>query len=141
MPKVKFSYQRRMQFYETDGMGIIHHANYLLLLEEARLQFLRELSGDKDGDILSDINYPLVSAHVDYKLALKFNDLVTIDYEVSTEGAKLIFEYCLWTKSVDKPSAFGKTVHVAFDMRSQRAIRLPEAVINFINQRGQNHGS
>lgn len=141
MPTAKFTYQRRMQFYETDGMGIIHHANYLLFLEEARLQFLRELSGNKEGDILSDVNYPLVSAHVDYKQALRFNDLVHIDYVVGIEGARLIFDYTLWTKSVDKPSAFGKTVHVAFDMKSQKAIRLPEAVKNFLNERGNPHGS
>lgn len=117
-------------------MGIIHHANYVLMMEEARLQFLRELNQGRDGDILNDINYPLVSCHVDYKKPLRFNDNVTIDYCVSTEGARLVFEYEFKTKSFDKPLAFGKTVHVAFDMKKQKAIKVPDDVVGFLNQRG-----
>ncbi|MDR0671414.1 MAG: hypothetical protein LBF64_03790 [Oscillospiraceae bacterium] len=30
-------YVRRTQFYETDQMGIIHHANYIRWFEEARV--------------------------------------------------------------------------------------------------------
>lgn len=126
-----------MQFYETDAMGIIHHANYVLLLEEARLQFLRKVSESGSGDkILADVNYPLVSCHVDYKKPIRFNQEVTIDYEVSTEGARLIFDYSLSTKNFNKPVAFGKTVHVAYDMKKQTAIKLPSHVLEFLQNQG-----
>ena len=72
-------------------MGIVHHANYVLMMEEARLQFLRSLHKNQDGDILSDVNYPLVSCHVDYKKPLHFNEEVLVDYEVSTEGGTTDF--------------------------------------------------
>lgn len=132
MSKPKYQYKRLLQFYETDAMGIIHHANYVRILEEARLQFLRRLHNNTEGNILGEVNYPLVSCHVDYKLALRFNEEVTVDYTAHQEGAKLVFDYVLWTKSIDKPSAFGKTVHVAFDMEKNRAIRLPAYVIKFL---------
>ncbi len=132
----KYQYKRLLQFYETDAMGIIHHANYILLMEEARLQFLRKLHGDSGGNILGEVNYPLVSCHVDYKVALQFNEELKVDYQVSTLGAKLVFDYTLWTKSVDKPAAFGKTVHVAFDMAKSRAIRLPTYVTDFLKKEG-----
>ncbi|RMH07556.1 MAG: acyl-CoA thioesterase, partial [Aquificota bacterium] len=38
-----FVYRRRVQFYETDAQGIVHHSNYFRYLEEARGEFLRGL--------------------------------------------------------------------------------------------------
>ena len=129
-----FQYKRVMQFYETDAMGIIHHANYVLAMEEARLQFLR-LVNSEVKDPLGEINYPLISCHVDYKKPLHFNDEVTIDYEVEAQAAKLIFNYSFHAKSIDKPVAFGKTVHAAFDMKERRATRIPQVILDFLAER------
>ncbi|MCJ8277883.1 MAG: acyl-CoA thioesterase [Bdellovibrionales bacterium] len=132
-----FKYTRLMQFYETDGMGIIHHANYVLSMEEARLQFLR-LVNEGVQDPLGEVNFPLLSCHVDYKKPLHFNDEVTIEYTVEAQAARLIFDYTFYAKRIDKPAAFGKTVHAAFDMKEKRAIRMPKNVVDFLNQRGKN---
>ena len=35
-------YRRKAQFYETDGMGIIYHGNYIHWMEEARLDMALE---------------------------------------------------------------------------------------------------
>ena len=45
-----FTYKRRVKFYETDGMRVVHHANYLRYFEEARVEYLRA------GGILSLIH-------------------------------------------------------------------------------------
>ena len=136
MSEASFSYTRLIQFYETDAMGIVHHGNYILLMEEARMHFLRLLFENREGDILGEVNYPLVSCHVDYKKPLHFNEELTINYQVLTEGARLIFEYEFVTKSFPNPVAFGKTVHVAFDMNSRRAIKLPNKVHQFLSNKG-----
>lgn len=130
----QFQYQRVMQFYETDAMGIIHHANYLLVFEEARLQFLRMLAGE-NFDILQEVNYPLVSCQVEYKNPLRFNEMVTVDYTVEAKGARLCFDYILSTKSFKNPVAFGKTVHVAFDMTKRTPIKLPKEVLEFLQNK------
>ena len=36
-------YRRAVQYYETDMMGIVHHANYIRWMEEARIDFLAQL--------------------------------------------------------------------------------------------------
>ena len=36
-------YIRKVQYYETDMMGVVHHANYLHWMEEARIDFLDRL--------------------------------------------------------------------------------------------------
>ena len=33
-------YERRINYYETDKMGIVHHSNYIRFFEEARVDML-----------------------------------------------------------------------------------------------------
>ena len=39
-------YQRPVQYYETDRMQIVHHSNYIRWMEEARIDFLRQIGWD-----------------------------------------------------------------------------------------------
>ena len=34
-------YIHKVRYYETDKMGVAHHANYIHWMEEARIEFLR----------------------------------------------------------------------------------------------------
>lgn len=43
-------YIHRVNYYETDKMGITHHSNYMRFMEEARMNFL------------SEIGYPMTQA-------------------------------------------------------------------------------
>ncbi|WP_419094243.1 acyl-CoA thioesterase, partial [[Ruminococcus] torques] len=38
-----YSYIRKAKYHETDQMGIIHHANYIKWMEEARIAMLDQL--------------------------------------------------------------------------------------------------
>lgn len=35
-------YERRVFYYETDKMGIMHHSNYIRIFEESRVDFLQQ---------------------------------------------------------------------------------------------------
>ena len=39
-------YRHIVQYYETDKMGITHHSNYIRWMEEARIDFLRQIGWD-----------------------------------------------------------------------------------------------
>lgn len=39
-------YTHHVQYYETDKMGITHHSNYIRFMEEARLDFFKQLGYD-----------------------------------------------------------------------------------------------
>ena len=41
-------YIHRVQYYETDRMGITHHSNYIRWMEEARVAFLEEIGWGYD---------------------------------------------------------------------------------------------
>ena len=36
-------YLHKVQYYETDMMGVAHHANYIHWMEEARIDFMDQL--------------------------------------------------------------------------------------------------
>ena len=36
-------YEHKVQYYETDQMGIVHHSNYIRWFEEARVDFLDQV--------------------------------------------------------------------------------------------------
>ena len=36
-------YFRKINYYETDKMGITHHSNYIRFMEEARIRFLEQI--------------------------------------------------------------------------------------------------
>ena len=38
---VKHETRIRVQYYETDAMGIVHHSNYVRYFETARTEFFR----------------------------------------------------------------------------------------------------
>jgi acyl-CoA thioester hydrolase len=68
----------RVRYAETDRMGLLHHANYLVYFEQARIDLLRQLGGSyKD---LEDRGYllVLVKAEVKYKAPAYFDDTLTI---------------------------------------------------------------
>ncbi len=133
----KFQYKRRTRFYETDAMGIIHHANYLLFFEEARVEFLSKVTGSQSGqNFLKDINYPLIYCEVDYNKPLNFNEEMIIHCDVRATKARLTFDYSLTIKNFKKPLASAKTVHVAFDMKRKKTIRLPAELLDFLNRKG-----
>ena len=37
------SYEHKVQYYETDKMGIVHHSNYIRWMEESRIAYPDEL--------------------------------------------------------------------------------------------------
>ena len=37
---MNFIYERKINYYETDRMGIVHHSNYIRFIEEARCEML-----------------------------------------------------------------------------------------------------
>ena len=38
-----YSYFHKIQYYETDKMGIVHHSNYFRWMEEARLEWMQSI--------------------------------------------------------------------------------------------------
>src|SRR5947209_16286020 len=68
----------RVRYAETDRMGLLHHANYLVYFEQARTELLRS-QGYSYKD-LEDQGYLLVLTKLEirYRWPARYDDLVTV---------------------------------------------------------------
>ncbi len=89
-----FIYQRKAAYHETDRMGIIHHANYIHWLEEARVEYLASIGMNWDAMEGMGILSPVISVQVDYKQPVTFNQTVEIEVSVlAYNGNRATFGY------------------------------------------------
>ena len=87
-------YTHTVQYYETDKMGIVHHSNYIRWMEEARVDFLRQIGWDCDKLEDNGIASPVIGVTCDYKISTKFPEKIDIDVSVKEfKGVKLFLEY------------------------------------------------
>jgi len=84
----------RVRYAETDRMGLLHHANYLVYFEQARTDFLREHGGNyKD---MEDRGFFLVISKVEvkYKSPAYYDDVLRIRTTVTrTSPVRLEHKY------------------------------------------------
>ena len=75
-------YQHRVQYYETDMMGVVHHANDLHWMEEARIDLMDQLGFPYAEMERQDILSTVKSLQVEYRQPCSFGDLVAIEVTV-----------------------------------------------------------
>ena len=87
-------YIHKVQNYETDQMGIVHHSNYIRWFEEARCDLL-DYMGVGFADLEKQgIISPILSVEADYLRMVYYGDTVSIDaYIKEYNGIKLIVGY------------------------------------------------
>lgn len=87
-------YLHRVQYYETDKMGITHHSNYIRFMEEARMHFLTALGYPMTRLEAEGITSPVVSVQCDYKKTTTYDDVLAIGVVVEAySGVKLTLSY------------------------------------------------
>lgn len=87
-------YVRKVQYYETDKMGIVHHSNYIRWMEEARIDFLEKIGWAFDRLEAEGLLSPVIGVDCFYKAPTKFGDSVEIYASVAEyTGVKLIIQY------------------------------------------------
>lgn len=88
------SYKHKVQYYETDKMGIVHHSNYIRWMEEARVDFLEKIDWSYDQLEKVGLVSPVLSLNIDYNHPTYFSDIVSIDVEIlELKMSKMRVEY------------------------------------------------
>lgn len=84
-----FRYSRRVQFADTDLVGIVHFSMFFRYMEEAEHALWRSagLAVVQGGD---DAGWPRVSATFDYKAPLRFEDEFDVEVELAATTPRTI---------------------------------------------------
>ena len=87
-------YIHTIQYYETDRMGITHHSNYVRFMEEARVDFLKQLGWDYAKLEEMGIASPVTKIECQYKVPTTFEDELRITVLVKEcNGIRIHFLY------------------------------------------------
>ena len=123
-------YLRRVNYYETDKMGITHHSNYIRWMEEARVDFLRQIGWGYDRLEAMGIVSPVTAASCKYLASTTFADRVSITLSVeSFNGVTLCLGYAM-VKTDGVQVCTGRTKH-CFLNREGRFLRLKREFPDF----------
>lgn len=109
-------YMHKVQYYETDKMGITHHSNYIRFMEEARMRFLEELGYPMTRLEAEGILSPVVSVSCEYKHTTTYSDEIEIEVTlIQYTGVKLSLAYVMKQAATGQVVAEASSTHCFID--------------------------
>ena len=101
----------KIQYYETDKMGVTHHSNYIRFMEEARLTYMDENAFSYARLEELGIISPVIGVECEYKNTSTYPDVLSIETQViEYNGFKLKLQYTM-TNQDGKLVAIGTSKH------------------------------
>ncbi len=115
----------RVRYAETDAMGIVHHASYIIWFEVGRSDWLRQ-QGTSYADVEAS-GYLLVVSEVQARFMrpARYDELLVIRTRVAElRSRKLRFEYEIVRQGTGETLVVGATSHIMTD-REGRVTTFP----------------
>lgn len=118
----------RVRYAETDRMGVVYYANYLVWFEVGRTEWLRDAGWTYRAMEAEGMTLPVIDAQCAYRQSARYDD----ELEIRTRGrlvspARLAFDYEIVRRTDEAVVATGRTTHAAIGS-SGRPVRLPARV-------------
>ena len=119
-----FVYERTINYYETDKMGIVHHSNYIRFLEEARCYMLKKMGMPYSLLEENGIMIPVLGVKCDFKHHVTFDDTIIIKMHAKEfNGVRLTVGYIATEKETGNLVFQAETNH-CFTDNNLKPIRL-----------------
>lgn len=129
-----FTYERKINYYETDRMGVVHHSNYIRFLEEARCKQLEEAQMSYSAFEENGIMIPVLGVNCDFKNHVTFDDTILIKPFVREfNGVRLTMGYVVTNKVTGDVVLTGETKH-CFTDTNLKPIRLQKIKPDFYDK-------
>lgn len=112
-----FIFERTINYYETDKMGVVHHSNYIRFLEEARCKWLD--SADMPFSALEEngITIPVLGVNCEYKYHVTFDDTIIIKLFIKEyTGVRMTVGYEVKDKKTGNDVIIAETKHCFTDI-------------------------
>ncbi len=120
-------YFHKVQYYETDKMGITHHSNYIRWMEEARTDFLEQIGWPYDKTEREGLLSPVLSVSCEYHEHTTFSDTVRIEVKLlKVNPVKFTVGYEMYNMTTGNLAVTGTSEHCLLtkDMKIVRFARV-----------------
>jgi acyl-CoA thioester hydrolase len=102
----------RVRYAETDQMGMVYYANYLIWMELGRTDFCRECGFTyRDLEREQQAYLTVAEANCRYLAPARYDDQIVVETEMTRAGSRIV-EFSYRIKSGATLLAQGRTVHV-----------------------------
>jgi acyl-CoA thioester hydrolase len=117
----------RVRYAETDQMGVVYYANYLVWMEVGRVELCRACGFNyRDMEREDGVLLAVAESNCRYTWPARFDDQVVIKTWIEVAGRRMVkFAYEMRLAQEDRKLATGYTTHI-FLTRDMRPTRLPE---------------
>ena len=118
-------YTRPVYYYETDQMHIVHHANYIRWMEEARIAYMHDIGVDYRQMEDEGIIMPVTDVSCSYRRSLLFGQRLCVSVRITAfNGVRMSFAYEIRAEGDDQIAAQGTSGHCFLDSKTHRPISL-----------------
>jgi acyl-CoA thioester hydrolase len=113
----------RVRYAETDQMGVVYHANYLVWFEVGRVEHIRQLGLDyKTMEIEEGCGIAVVEAVSRYKAPARYDDELIVRTTLArVRGSIVEFQYIIHRANDGLTLCEGSTTHIVVDRSMRRA--------------------
>jgi len=117
----------RVRYAETDQMGVVYYANYLVWMEVGRVELVRSLGFHyKDLEQSEGLYLSVVEANCRYLYPARYDQEVVVETRIVKANSRMVeFGYCMRSLEPERNLAEGSTRHIWLN-REWRPCRLPE---------------
>ncbi len=139
-PEIVHTTTLRVRYADTDQMGVVYYATYLLYFEVGRTELLRACGIPYSELEARGYILPVLEAHVHYHIPARYDDVLHIQTRYRPRyTATLRLEYEIRRDA--QPIASGYTVHAFMEARSWRPVRPPTIFWDALRQYVLNSGN
>ena len=117
----------RVRYAETDQMGVVYYANYLVWMEVARVEFCKSLGFRyRDMELEDGVLLAVIEVQCRYLHPARFDEEVIVETRIAEANSRLVeFAYEMRLADSGRKLATGSTRHI-FCNREMKRLRLPE---------------
>ena len=116
----------QVAYADTDMMGVVYYANYLVFFERARTTLLEDLGYPYWRLEEEGFGLPVIEAHCEYKVPAVYGDwLDVVCWAEELKGVRL--KVCCEVRRGETVLAKGYTIHCSINLKTKRPAQLPKA--------------
>ena len=117
----------RVRYAETDQMGVVYYANYLVWMELGRAEYCRAAGiRYRDMEVHDGVRLAVVEAHCRYLHPARYDEEIVVRTGVAKANPRMVeFEYQICEAQTGRELASGATKHL-FLGPNMRPVKLPE---------------
>lgn len=113
-----------VRYQETDQMGVVYHANYLVWFEIGRTKYVEALGLDYNGMEQHHVVSPVIDAQVSFKRPVRYGEKPVVKTWLDTyDGLRTVYGYEILNND-RQVAVSGTTTHTIVDKETFRPLSI-----------------